>query len=801
MESERKLIQFFFMTNAEITTHYHQNPELFYILAGELDVKIDDQKFCLKKGDIILINANKRHLVAGNDELLGARFEIDYHLLSEYMGSMQLLFWCNTVADKNAAYDQLRSLLDRILDRYFEKDDRGALYLNALYFETAYVLTSNFLIRSDDTRLNLEGNQDRVRIMQIQSYIQANYQSQISLNDLAGRLYLSTAYLSKYVKKHLGLTFMEYLNNVRLFHAVDELMYSKKNVTRIALDNGFPTSSAFTKAFKESYGESPSEYRKQQDTKAVEEETAKLSEEESRLIKEYLKYRDRPYQPEAEGQVVCYVDTSQPDSYTNPGIRGICAGKAYTGLHSDVQRQLIDIQRETGIEYVRIWDIFSKEHCYSEGICNFHKLDQVIDFLLEYHMRPYFELGYKQTIFMYTPERYLKESTSEDDFSNEEFEEIIKAFAIHLVNRYGVDEMEKWYFEYRNSIFSKNEHEGETRRNFESYYGRFRAVYLTMKEISPKIRVGGAGYVLGYEKLECRKIFPEWKKKPLQPDFFSVYAYQYTGYEEEGVLFGRKSIDPDYMKNQIAIMKEAMEEADFHTREFNISEWNFTISNRNVINDSCEQGAYVLKNCIDMCGEVDFMAYWHALDSYSDYYDANTPLNGDSGIISRDGFRKPSFYAFTFVKKLQPCVLYKDSHSIITTNNRDRYVIACHNYKRLSGRYATTDEDQITVDEISNYIEDEKPLKLKFILDNVRDGDYLIKIHYVNKEHGSVQDIWKRLGYRKNLAKDEKIYLRESAIPTMEITNVHIDNHTLELESVLLEQEIRLIEIKYCYSF
>ena len=49
MESERKLIQFFFMTNAEITTHYHQNPELFYILAGELDVKIDDQKFCLKK--------------------------------------------------------------------------------------------------------------------------------------------------------------------------------------------------------------------------------------------------------------------------------------------------------------------------------------------------------------------------------------------------------------------------------------------------------------------------------------------------------------------------------------------------------------------------------------------------------------------------------------------------------------------------------------------------------------------------------------------------------------------------------
>lgn len=44
-----------------------------------------------------------------------------------------------------------------------------------------------------------------------------------------------------------------------------------------------------------------------------------------------------------------------------------------------------------------------------------------------------------------------------------------------------------------------------------------------------------------------------------------------------------------------------------------------------------------------MNGEVDLMAYWHALDSYSDYYDADNVLNGDSGMISRDGIRKPSF--------------------------------------------------------------------------------------------------------------------------------------------------------------
>ena len=80
------------------STHYHQNPELFYVLKGTLEVQIDDASFVLKHGDMIVINANKRHKMIGSEELLGARFEIDFHLLAEELGTLQLLFWCNTVA-------------------------------------------------------------------------------------------------------------------------------------------------------------------------------------------------------------------------------------------------------------------------------------------------------------------------------------------------------------------------------------------------------------------------------------------------------------------------------------------------------------------------------------------------------------------------------------------------------------------------------------------------------------------------------------------------------------------------------
>ena len=175
MKNDRKLIQFHFITNPEVSTHYHQNPEVFYVLTGELKVQIDETTFLMKQGDILLINANKRHTMNGNEELLGARFDLDFHLLAEYMESMQLLFWCNSVADKNAAYADLREVFDQILSRYFEKDEKSALDLQALYFQAAHILTSNFLVKADDTRLNMDDSQDRQRVRQIQNYIQANY--------------------------------------------------------------------------------------------------------------------------------------------------------------------------------------------------------------------------------------------------------------------------------------------------------------------------------------------------------------------------------------------------------------------------------------------------------------------------------------------------------------------------------------------------------------------------------------------------------------------------------------------------
>lgn len=674
--------------------------------------------------------------------------------------------------------------------------------LQALYFQAAHILTSNFLVKADDTRLNMDDSQDRQRVRRIQNYIQANYQSQISLNNLSDQLYLSNAYLSKYVKKHLGLTFMEYLNNVRLFHAVDELLYTKKNMTHIALDNGFPTSAAFTKAFRDIYGEAPSEYRrKMREQQESENPEHGLSEEESGRIKKYLIFKEQHNEPVVKNQKVCTVDVQQTGKLLTDCHKAICVGDAYTVLQSDVQSQLRDLQKAADIKYARMWNIFSREECYNEKKgCNFRKIDQILDFLLENHMKPYLELGHKEVLLNYSAEKFLKENEEIENYEVQVYEYIFREFCTHLVNRYGIDEIETWYFEYYNfSNTGVTESTGMTEED-DLYYQYFATIYRILKGISPAIKVGGAGFILGYGTSGCRSILPIWKKKNLMPDFLSVYSYQYVAIDDNDKRYGRKSIDIDYMRNQTEILREVIKETGFQVPELHMSEWNFTISNRNVLNDSCNQGAYVLKNCIDMNGEVDLMAYWHALDSYSDYYDADNVLNGDSGMISRDGIRKPSFYAYVFMNRLLPNVIKKDENSIITTNGRDRYVIACHNFKKLSAQYVFSEEEKITVETIDNYMENDESLKLQFRLENVKDGDYLVKIHMVNKENGSAQDIWKRLQYSKNLARDEMQYLEKSAIPRMEMKNVHVEGGVLELENVLMAQEIRLLDIQYRYS-
>ena len=94
------------------------------------------------------------------------------------------------------------------------------------------------------------------------SYLENNYASKLTLEDLARFSQYNRTYVSTIFKNTVGLNFHEYLTRLRMRRALFELSTTSKNLTEVAIDNGFSDLKTFNTRFKEIFKCTPSEYRK-----------------------------------------------------------------------------------------------------------------------------------------------------------------------------------------------------------------------------------------------------------------------------------------------------------------------------------------------------------------------------------------------------------------------------------------------------------------------------------------------------------------------------------------------------------
>jgi len=111
--------------------------------------------------------------------------------------------------------------------------------------------------------LNLS-NQAELFVRKAMEYMEANYANNISLNMVASHVHLSPAYLSRLFNKKTGSGLTDYLAQVRLKTAKQQLRTSTATIDQIAAATGFNSSSYFSAIFKKNEGVTPSEYRANQ---------------------------------------------------------------------------------------------------------------------------------------------------------------------------------------------------------------------------------------------------------------------------------------------------------------------------------------------------------------------------------------------------------------------------------------------------------------------------------------------------------------------------------------------------------
>lgn len=131
-----------------------------------------------------------------------------------------------------------------------------------------FILMLNFLQPLPDlvplvtgSRLSSVNDQEGIRIGAIYDYIMKHYDADIMLEDIAKHANMTPQAFCRYFKKHTRLTFITFLNEVRIHEACKKLSGGiNDNISTIAYQSGFNSIATFNRVFKTITGRAPREY-------------------------------------------------------------------------------------------------------------------------------------------------------------------------------------------------------------------------------------------------------------------------------------------------------------------------------------------------------------------------------------------------------------------------------------------------------------------------------------------------------------------------------------------------------------
>ncbi len=252
-------------SSSYVPTHWHSAMEVMYILEGEVDVTVGGQTTVLLPGDVYLVDCAVPHSTKSLDGNKAVLIQIPYPILERYIpdiASRRFGFDCHT--DNPIIMTKIMQLIEIIkqMQVVFEiKPDGEILRFNSLVFEFLFQIYHNFSQEMETVEAQKE-NKTFGRIQTILDYLDGNYASPISLDEIANVACLQKEYFCHFFKKNMGITYTKYLNDLRLSKIRDDLVETDLPVKLILEKHGFTNYKLFRKMFNETFGCTPLAYRK-----------------------------------------------------------------------------------------------------------------------------------------------------------------------------------------------------------------------------------------------------------------------------------------------------------------------------------------------------------------------------------------------------------------------------------------------------------------------------------------------------------------------------------------------------------
>ncbi len=258
------LIQNSLPENFAVEDHFHDWLEITYLVEGEQLIRIKERSYVLSTGDFLMVNYNQLHESVAIRPCKKLTIQIKRSYLTHNLPSFDPeKIWCNsttiTTVEEYHRYKHLAGIFLEMAVRFKDQTGLGEIGFKGSLYNFFYHLIRDFSI--DETgSVDSEANQNHT-MNQIMSYIHKNYETGITLKDLSETFYLTPQYISKMFKEFKNMTFLETLNDIRLSHAVYDMINTDKKLVAICYESGFKNNKSFITAFKQKYGVTPSAYR------------------------------------------------------------------------------------------------------------------------------------------------------------------------------------------------------------------------------------------------------------------------------------------------------------------------------------------------------------------------------------------------------------------------------------------------------------------------------------------------------------------------------------------------------------
>ncbi len=784
------------MTEAQ---HLHTDVELLYVVEGSIKVKLKDSVFTLERDNVLVINSSIQHSIESVGKSIVCSIMYDYQVLVHILKKPNSFFICNSAADTTKSYSQIVSLCRDIVYQHVTSLKKTDSLIYSYLYRLLDELIENRMV--DDTNNEISDNFDADEKLQIIiHYVHTNFQDGISLSDLAKQMYTSTSTLSRLFKKQTGTYFAEYVNQVRTRYAVDELLYTEKNMTKIAMDCGFSNASAFTKVFREIYNMAPTEYRQKMKGQAV--KTDDVDEEiKEKIQSEFKQVSDEVIQ-ETQGEAL--VNVKESTELKRSWNKLVNVGFVHDILRANNQYHIQYLARELGFKYARIWMIFNNKNMVSDGETignyNFDMIFEALDFLVENRIKPWLDFTNRPYANVKNPE----ESTWLEDIrihfkDKRVWADMYKQFFKQLIRRYGEREISTWRYEIGIEGFHSDYDDFYVVEGYD-FVDVFEFFAKTIKDLAPDAIVG---YSAG-ASVENQKFFDstitQLNNCAYVPDFISIILFPYIPKPITTIDGGQagfvRSKDQEFEGSELKLAYEAFERLGVPVDKLVISEWNLTCSNQNFMNDSCFRACLLIRDIVKYASLIDIWGLWIASDWQCNSFASRSVINGGGGLVSKDTIRKPIFYAIKMLNYLGTKVIARGDNYMVTRVADDEYQIICFNTVWYNSSYFIDAENQATVEDVKPYFDMKDDKKLIIKLEGVSENSgYYVKRRSVNRDHGSIIDEWDKFGNDSRLDRVDIKYLQEICVPEHSRAHIKSKGNVLTLEVNLQAEEFCVLHV------